>query len=88
MGLACQGPLSMEFSRQEHWSWLPVYSPGDLPNPRIIAGSPALRADCYTFLIFMLEMKLQLTALSNSLLHPHPSFYLPGLSPEPPWGVL
>lgn len=33
-------------------------------------------------------MKLQLTALSNSLLHPYPSFYLPGLSPEPPRGVL
>ena len=45
-----------------------------------------LQADCYTLLIFMLEMKLQLTALFNSLIHPHLSFYLPGLSPEPPWG--
>ena len=32
---ACQAPLSMEFSRQEHWSRLPVPSPGDLPNPEI-----------------------------------------------------
>ena len=26
-----QAPLSMEFSRQQHWSGLPVPSPGDLP---------------------------------------------------------
>ena len=31
--LACQAPLSMGFSRQEHWSGLPFPSPGDLPNP-------------------------------------------------------
>ena len=38
---ACQAPLSMEFSRQEYWSELPCFSPGDLPYPRIgshIAG--------------------------------------------------
>ena len=28
-----QAPLSMGFSRQESWSGLPFYSPGDLPNP-------------------------------------------------------
>ena len=28
-------PLSMEFSRQEYWSGLPISSPGDLPNPGI-----------------------------------------------------
>ena len=28
-----QAPLSLEFSRQEYWSWLPFPSPGDLPNP-------------------------------------------------------
>ena len=33
--VACQAPLSMEFSRQESWSGLPFPSPGDLPNPRI-----------------------------------------------------
>ena len=32
---ACQAPLSMRFSRQECWSWLPCSPPGDLPNPRI-----------------------------------------------------
>ena len=35
----------MEFSRQEYWSGLPLPSPGDLPNPGIEAGSPALSAD-------------------------------------------
>ena len=30
---ARQAPLSMGFSRQEHWSGLPFPSPGDLPNP-------------------------------------------------------
>jgi len=34
----------MEFSRQEYWSGLPFYSPGDLPDPGIKPGSPALQA--------------------------------------------
>ena len=37
--------LSMEFSRQEYWSGLPFPSPGDLPDPGIEPGSPALQAD-------------------------------------------
>ena len=40
-----QAPQSMEFSRQEYWSGLPFHSPGDLPNPGIKSGSPALQAD-------------------------------------------
>ena len=43
--IAHQAPPSMEFSRQEYWSGLPLPSPGDLPDPRIEPGSPALRAD-------------------------------------------
>ena len=35
----------MEFSRQEYWSGLPFPSPGDLPNPGIKLGSPALQTD-------------------------------------------
>ena len=30
-----RAPLSMEFSRQEYWSELPVPIPGDLPDPGI-----------------------------------------------------
>ena len=42
--VACQAPLSMEFSRQEYWSGLPVPSPGDLPDPAI-EPSPTFQAD-------------------------------------------
>ena len=35
----------MGFSRQEYWSGLPFPSAGDLPNPGIKPGSPALQAD-------------------------------------------
>ena len=34
-GLAREAPLSMEFSRQEHWNGLPFPTPGDLPDPGI-----------------------------------------------------
>ena len=30
--IACQAPLSMEFSRQEYWKGLLFLPPGDLPN--------------------------------------------------------
>ena len=35
----------MGFSRQEYWSGLPFPSPGDLLNPGIEPGSPALQED-------------------------------------------
>ena len=43
--VAHQAPLSMGFSRQEYWSELPCSSAGDLPDPGIKPGSPALQAD-------------------------------------------
>ena len=43
--VACQAPLSVGFFRQEYWSGLPLLSPGDLPNPGIEPGSPALQVD-------------------------------------------
>ena len=46
--VAHQAPLSMGFSRQEYWSGLPFPSPGDLPDPGIEPGSPALQADILT----------------------------------------
>ena len=46
--VAYQAPPSMGFSRQEYWSGLPFPSPGDLPNPGIKPGSPALGADALT----------------------------------------
>ena len=43
--VAHQALLSMEYSRQEYWNWLPCSSPGDLPNPGTELGYPALWAD-------------------------------------------
>ena len=43
--VAHQAPLSMGFSRQGYWSGVPFPSPGDLPDPGIEPGSPALQAD-------------------------------------------
>ena len=39
---ACQAPLSMGFSRQEHWSGLPFLSPGEF------SASPALAGEFFT----------------------------------------
>ena len=43
--VAYQAPPSMGFSRQEYWSRVPFPSTGDLPNPGIEPGSPALQTD-------------------------------------------
>ena len=46
--VAYQASLSMGFSRQNYWSGLPFPSPGDLPDPGIEPGLPALEADALT----------------------------------------
>jgi len=46
--IACQAPVSMEFSRQEYWSGLPFPPPGDLPDPGIKPTSPALTGRFFT----------------------------------------
>ena len=43
--IAHQAPPSVGYSRQEHWSGWPFPSPGDLPDPGIKPGSPALQSD-------------------------------------------
>ena len=43
--VAHQAPLSMQFSRQERWSRLPVPSSADLPDPGIKVRSPVLQTD-------------------------------------------
>ena len=43
--VAYQTPLSMGFSRQEHWRGLHCPPPGDLPDPGIKPVSPAVQAD-------------------------------------------
>ena len=46
--VACQAPLSMGFSRQEYWSGLPFPPSGDLPDPGIKPGYPALAGRLFT----------------------------------------
>ena len=46
--VACQAPLSMGFSRQEYWSWLPFPAPGHLPHPGIEPVFPALAGRFFT----------------------------------------
>ena len=43
--VANQAPQSVEFSRQEYWSGLPLPSPGGLPDPGIEPGSLTPQAD-------------------------------------------
>ena len=80
----------MGFSRQEYWSGLPFPSPGDLPDPGIKPGSPALEADALTSIVFIKREKSTVRVdrhmgrLRVRELHPHGSsnyFYgafLPG----------
>ena len=49
--VACQAPLSMEFSKQEYWSGLPFPPPGDSPNSGIkpaYHASPVLAGRFFT----------------------------------------
>ena len=43
-----QAPLSMGFSRQEHWSGLSCHPPGNLHDPEIELVSPALAGEFFT----------------------------------------
>ena len=44
-GSSCQAPLSIEFSRKEYWSRLPLPFPGDLSDPGVKPGSPTFLED-------------------------------------------
>ena len=55
----------MGFPRQEYWSGLPLPSPGDLPNPEIEPGSPALQADSLPFEPLWQKLRVKLRT-------PHP----------------
>ena len=67
--VACQAPLFMEFSRQEHWNGLPCPPPGDCPDPGIKPKSlvsPALAGDFFnTSAIWEAPVQLQPLWLSK-----------------------
>ena len=49
--IACQAPLSMEFSKKEYWIVLPFLYPKDLPNPGtefMSLASPTLAGGSFT----------------------------------------
>ena len=69
-----QVPLTMGFSKQEYWSGL-ACPPGDLPNPGIEPGSPALQVDSlpaelpgkpYTSPFICIKKKILLAIFCNS----------------------
>ena len=51
----------MGFSRQEYWSGLPFPSPGDLPDPGIEPGSPALETNTLPS-----ELSVQFSSVAQS----------------------
>ena len=63
--VACQAPLSMEFSRQEYWSGLPFPSSWGFPDPGIKPTSPALQEDFY-FILFLPLNHLESSGLRNT----------------------
>ena len=65
--VARQAPLSMEFSRQEHWSGLPFLTPGNLPDPEIELMSPVSPALAGRFFTTLPPGKPNCVNLSNSL---------------------
>ena len=46
--VAHEDHLSMEFSRQEYWSGMPLPPPGDLPDPGIKPMPPELAGGFFT----------------------------------------
>ena len=69
--IAQQAPLSLGFSRQEHWSGLPCPPPGDLPNPGmepVSLASPALAGKFFTTSANW-EAKLKNTLLLKNASH-------------------
>ena len=60
--VACQVPLSMDFSRQEYWSGLPFPSPEDLPNPGIEPRVPCIASRFFTIGYTCLCIKIVFSA--------------------------
>ena len=69
--VAHQAPPSW-FSRQEYWSGVPFPSPGDLPDPGIEPGAPALQADTFWPWIGKISWKREWQPTTVFLLPPPP----------------
>ena len=73
---AHQAPLSMGFFRQGYWNGLPFPFPGDLPDPGIEPGSPALQADS---LLTELQGKPLVAMVRVCILKPEVKIIVPSL---------
>ena len=69
---AQQAPLSVGFSRQEHWSGLPFPSPVAIPDPGIEPTPPALAGKFFT------ESPGKALALGFPAIKPHCPLHLTG----------
>ena len=79
-----QAPPSVGFSRQECWSGLPFPFPGDLPDPGLEAGSPALAGGFFTLSHLELHFYTLYLLISHSLQY----FPRDNMSPRTRWGGL
>ena len=75
--VACQAPLSLEFSRHGYWSGQPFPSPGDLPYPGIKPGSPALAGGFFTIWATREAQRLLLVPVLG--IKPGPPEWKPGI---------
>ena len=62
--VACQAPLSMEFSRQENWSELPCPPPGGLSDPGSFSD-PGINPPCPESLAFSFLNSPTLTSIHD-----------------------
>ena len=72
--VALQAPLTVGFSRQEHWSGLPCPPPGDLPHPGIepmSLMSPALVGGFFTISITLEAPEPWNITISHNYGHDH-----------------
>ena len=83
--VAHQAPLSLGFSRQEHWSRLPFPPPRHLSHPGIKPKSPVLQADSLPLnhlgsptLWFVVQFKYNITCigLDKSIIYIHVYIYI------------
>ena len=86
--LALEIPLSVGFSRQEYWSWLPFPPPGDLPDSGIDPAPPAMAGRFFTTEPCrkpeVLACGVRHTPALRQLFFPLPPSHLRPKLPQPP----
>ena len=78
--LAHQAPVSQGFSRQEYWSGLPCFPPGDLPNPGIEPMS--LMSPVLTGRFFTTSATWETHSVHGGIVKCRSQFSRPGVEPS------